>query len=414
LKLANFKIKKNALAFDLFFPYFRILIFTNQGTFMKQENLIKKLTEFEPSGFPFISMYLNTEPNENGKFNFDVFVRQQLSEKASEFESETTERESFDRDAERINEFLETIKPSTRGVAIFACAGANDYFEAREYEVPFEENNFFVFDRPHLFPLARLIDQNPIYAVVLADTSTAHIYAFKRGHIIEKEDIENIKTNGTKVGGWSQMRYQRHLENFHLLHAKEIVEELAKMVREDGIKQIILAGDETGIIPTLREQLPKELEEKVIDVLRLNVNTPEHELMEAAEQAIRQNDTLVDKEKIDYLKEQNYDNGLGVAGAEKTLAALSSGQVLELYVSADFNNIEYDPKKVYKVLNAYAPGEDGEIPDIRKTGTITEEILRRGFATADNVRFIEDGNLLEEFGGVGAILRYKTDGGQIV
>ena len=149
-------------------------------------------------------------------------------------------------------------------------------------------------------------------------------------------------------------------------------------------------------------------------MLRLNVNTPEHELMEAAEKAIRQHDTLVDKEKIDYLKEQNYDDGLGVVGAEKTLAALSNGQVLELYVSADFNNIEYDPKKVYKVLNAYAPGEDGEIPDIRKTGTITEEILRRGFEWADNVRFIEDANLLEEFGGVGAILRYKTDGGQIV
>jgi peptide chain release factor subunit 1 len=163
---------------------------------------------------------------------------------------------------------LENIQPSTRGIAIFACAGANDYFEVREYEVAFEENNFFVFDRPHLFPLAKLIDQNPIYAVVLADANTAHIYAFKRGHIIEKEDIENIKTNGTKVGGWSQMRYQRHLENFHLLHAKETVEELAKIVRDDGIKQIILAGDETGIIPTLREQLPKELDQKVIDVLR--------------------------------------------------------------------------------------------------------------------------------------------------
>ncbi len=380
---------------------------------MKKENLIKKLMEFEPGGFPFISLYLNTEPNENGKFNFDIFVRQQLSENAGTYEVETTERESFDRDAERINQFLENIQPSTRGAAIFACAGANDYFEAQEFEVTFEENQFFVFDRPHLFPLAKLIDQNPMYAVVLADTNTAHIYAFKRGHIVEKEDIENIKTNRTQVGGWSQMRYQRHLENFHLLHAKETVEELAKIVRDDGIKQIILAGDETGIIPILREQLPKELEEKVIDVLRLNVNTPEHELMEAAERAVRQYDTLVDKEKIDYLKEQNYENGLGVAGAEKTLAALANGQVLELYVSADFNNIEYDAKKVYKVLNAYAPGEDDEIPNLRKTGTIIEELLRRGFASADNVRFIEDANLLEEFGGVGAILRYKTDGGQI-
>lgn len=374
---------------------------------MKQNQFLEKLAGFEPSGFPFISLYLNTEPNENGKFDFDVFVRKQFSEHEDDYEESTSERESFERDVERINEYLKEIKPSTKGTAIFACAGANDFFETIEFNLPFPEDQFFIFDTPHLFPLARLIQQNPAYAIVLADTNQAHIYVFKRGHTIEKEDIANVKTNRSEVGGWSQARYQRHIENFHQQHAKEVVEELASIVRDEQIKQIILAGDEKVIIPILRAELPKELEEKVVDVLRLNVDTPEKELFEAAEQAIHQNNTLVDKEKIDNLIEENYDGGLGVAGVEKTLEALSNGQVMELYISADFDSIQYDAKNVYKVLNAYAPGEVGEIPNIRKSGAVIDELLRRAFESADSVRFIKDENLLEEFGGVGALLRYQ-------
>jgi hypothetical protein len=38
---------------------------------------------------------------------------------------------------------------------------------------------------------------------------------------------------------------------------------LEKIVREENIENIILAGDEATVIPLLREQMPKTLEEKV-------------------------------------------------------------------------------------------------------------------------------------------------------
>jgi peptide subunit release factor 1 (eRF1) len=381
---------------------------------MKPNNTIQKLLEFEPTGFPFISLYLNTEPNENGQFNFDVFARKQLSEYAGNYEEESSERESFDRDAERILEHLGTIRETAKGAAIFACAGTNDFFLTREFDVPFEENHFFVFDQPYIFPLARLLEQNAMYTIVQADTNAANIYVYKRGNIIEHEEIQNEKTNRTQVGGWSQKRYQRSVGNSHREHAREIVSELETIVRNEPIEGIILAGDETVIIPILKSEMPKEIEEKVIEVLSLNIDTPEHELTEAAEQAINQHQTLVDKEKIDNLFEQNYDDGFGVTGVEKTLAALGNGQVQELYISADFDRIEYNPKQVYKVLSAYAPGEDGEVPDIRQQGKVIDELLRRAVEQADRIRFIKDENLLSEAGGVGALLRYKIAKGQNV
>ena len=46
------------------------------------------------------------------------------------------------------------------------------------------------------------------------------------------------------MGGWSQARYQRRAENFHLHHIKEVVETLDRVVREDNIQRIIVLGDD--------------------------------------------------------------------------------------------------------------------------------------------------------------------------
>ena len=377
---------------------------------MKQAGILKKLAEVESTEFPFISVYLNAEPNEQGKDNFNVFVKKQISERRDNYEEATPERESFDRDAERITEYLEKIDPSANGVAIFACSGADDFFQTIEFSVPFRNNNFHVFDKPHIYPLARLFEENPKFAVVLADTNSANIYVFQRGRIVEAEEIQNAKTNRSEVGGWSQMRYQRHIENLHMKHAKQVIEELDKIVRDENIEQIILAGNEEVTIPLLRGEFTKELEEKMVGTIRLDVKTPENEVLEQAEQAIRQHDTLKDKEKIDYLQEQNYDGGFGVVGVEKTLAALSNGQVQELYLSSHFDRIKYNAKKVGEVLEAYAPGEENELPHVSEAREIIDELVRRGIQSADTIRFIEDENLMKNAGGVGAILRYKING----
>lgn len=381
---------------------------------MKNSGILNKLSTVEASEFPFISVYLNTETNEHGRNNdFNVFLKKQLSEQQSNFEEESEARKSFDADIERINEFVEKIKPTTSGTAIFACSGADDFFKTVEFNVPFESDGFFVFDKPHLFPLARLIDQNPRFAVVAADTNAAFIYVSQRGRIINQEEIQNEKTNRSEVGGWSQMRYQRHNDEIHQKHAKEVIQELAEIVRQDDIDRIVLAGNEEVTIPLLRQELTKELEDKLVDTIRLDIKTPEKEIIEAAQHAIKQYDTLKDREKIDYLKEQNYDEGFGVTGVAETLRALENGQVQEIYLSAKFDEIEYKEKEVKRVLREYAPGEKvSDLPNVKEPLQIADELIKHALISADDICFIEDENLLKEFGGVGALLRYKMTANQ--
>jgi peptide subunit release factor 1 (eRF1) len=125
---------------------------------------------------------------------------------------------------------------------------------------------------------------------------------------------------------------------------------------------------------------------------------------------VREADAEGDKEKIEFLFEQNYDDGIGVVGVEKTLAALLNGQVQELYLTADLDEITYDRNAVRSVIKDYAPGSDDELPDAAERAMLVDELVKQAARSADRVRIIEDTHLLKTVGGVGAILRYQAKG----
>ena len=106
----------------------------------------------------------------------------------------------------------------------------------------------------------------------------------------------------------------------------------------------------------------------------------------------------------------NYDDGVGVTGFEKTLAALFNGQVQEVYLSADPDDIVYRTDDVKAVLKSYAPGMDESVPETSQKELLLDEIIRQAALSADRIRFVKDPHLLKTVGGIGAILRYQTKG----
>ena len=302
-----------------------------------------------------------------------------------ELEPRSAERESFEKDVERIERYLaEEVRPSANGIAIFACS-ATDLFEPLQLDAPIERNRLTVGDRPHLAPLARVVDRHPRHAVLLSDTNAAHIYVFGRGRTIDREDLASPKMSRTDAGGWSQMRYQRHVDNLHQHHAKELVETLGKIVEEDRVDLIFLAGDEV-IIPLLRSELTKELEQKVVGVLRLDIRTPEDEVKAAAAAALAVLETEAEVELVERIAGEWRAGRLAVAGPRDVLRALENGQVEELVMSSALAE----------------SGENGaETP-------LADDLTWRAIATSARVRFVENPELLAEMGGVAATLRYKA------
>jgi peptide chain release factor subunit 1 len=377
------------------------------------DRIIDRLAGFEPVELPFISLYLNAQANENGRQDFDRFLRKEFSERARTLKAHTPERESFDRDVERIQNYLrDELRPETNGVAIFACAGAEDFFEPIQTAAPIENHRLYIYNQPHLYPLARLMDQYPRYAVLVADTNRARLFVFGRGKALQRDEVQNVKTRGVKVGGWSQMRYQRRAEQYHLQHAKELAEMLDTVVREDNIKHIILAGDEV-IIPVLKEQFPKAVAERVVDVLSLDINAPEHEILAGTMEAMQEHDAQTDVEKVKRLFDEYRAGGLGVVGSTDTLEALAMGQVEELLISARQQHVEGDREDVailsdIEVAEPIVAGQDAAVAGIEADSVIVaDDLVTRARQTSARITFIEDASLLEEVGGCGAFLRYR-------
>jgi peptide subunit release factor 1 (eRF1) len=379
------------------------------------DNYMERLAAFEPVDLPVVSVYLNAQANQHGRQDFDRFLRKTFGELAKTYAPHTPERESFDRDVERITKYVsEEVRPETNGVAVFACAGADEFFEAIQLEAPIEDHRVYVYNQPHLYPLARLMDQYPRYAVLVCDTNRARLFVFGRGKTLNTEEIQNVKTNRSQAGGWSQMRYQRHLENYHLHHAKEVVDMLSRVVEQDKIEHVILAGDEQ-IIPILREQLPKQLGEKIVDVLSLDINTPEHEVLAASMESMTEHGEQTDSERVERLINEYRAGGLACVGAQDTLEALSMGQVDELFLSASMRQIEGDKEDVAilsdnEVVDPLVSAADPAANEIESDSVIVaDELVTRAQQTSARVTFVEDASLLEEFGGVGAILRFRID-----
>jgi peptide chain release factor subunit 1 len=255
-------------------------------------------------------------------------------------------------------------------------------------------------EQPHLFPLARVAEQFATYAALVVNTNTARLFLCATGSVQQTETIENEKTQRTAVGGWSQARYQRHVDDLHLKHMKEVADAVERVVREDGVKAIILSGD-TQAIALLRSQLHESVDALVIDVMRLDVKSREHEILQATLEAFRRNDEETDREVVEALLDAYRARALATVGLAGVRAALERGQVDVLVAPAA-------PAASATDHASDAVGQSTPIAQrSRLDEHVVEELVTEARRTSASVRFIEDAGLLEQAGGVGAFLRFR-------
>ena len=377
---------------------------------------LDRLAQFEPAPYPVVSLYLNTQANAQGRDEFQTFVRQEFKARSRTYPIGSPERESLDKDLERIAAFLENeLEPSSNGVAVFACS-AGELFETVQLAAAVDQHWLYIGDAPHLYPLARLESQFPRYAAVVADTNSARIMVFATGELIRQQELKGEKTRRSSQGGWSQARFQRHIGNFHQQHAKDIVEALERIVRTEGITQILTAGDEV-ILPLLRAEMPKHLADKVVDHLTLDSRAPLDEVLKASVEAMGRLNERTDREKVDAAVGAYRAGGLGVVGPEDTLGALVKGQVDELLLTANVDALQNVSRQAVMAATANdstllepavetAAGGEAAQADPRVV-RLADELVTRAAQTSAKVTFVEDPALLQDYGGVAALLRFR-------
>jgi peptide subunit release factor 1 (eRF1) len=354
---------------------------------------LDRLAAFEPGPYPVVSLYLNLQADGRGRDAFGPFVRKEFTARINTY-SASPERDSLTRDAAHVEAYLDGLDRSANGLALFACDGAG-LFNAFQLAAPIEAHRLSVASQPHLYPLARLVDEFRRYLVLLADTNRARIFVFAANKAERQTEIEGQKTKRHKVGGMSQTRYQRHVENYHLHHAAEIAEVMARTVRDEKIDHVIVAGD-PAMTALLQEQLPKDVRERIVDVLRLNVNASERTIVDATVAAMRERDARTDRERVNELLGAYRANGLACVGLAATREALERGQVDELLIAAS-------PDAIAKVERA----DDTDGRGLSTVERVADAIIAGARNISASVRFIEDASIAATFDGVGAFLRFK-------
>jgi peptide chain release factor subunit 1 len=354
---------------------------------MDVQPLIDRLAAFPSGDHPFVSVYLDTRPDQVGRDKYRAFVRGELKARAETYPEHSAARAGVNADAERILRWLESeARPRANGIAVFACSAAG-FFEAAQLEVPIEESEVFIGRAPHLYPLAAVADRYRRHAAVVLDTHLARVFVFALGEVTAERTIESETLPKSEAGGWSQARYQRHVQEFQRHHAREVAETLGRLVREEKVERIVVAANDVAL-PLLRAELPKELASRVIEVDELDVHSTRDQILRRALDATRAEDARDDAERVSRVLDAYRAGGLGVVGADATLRALVNGQVHELVITAD---------------PATLKTRDGH-----RGAEVADELVARARQTDARVTFIEDPSLLAEAGGVGGLLRFRV------
>jgi peptide chain release factor subunit 1 len=351
--------------------------------------VLDRLADYESDSASVVSVYLDLKPEQPAQ-PFKAFL-----------ESAVKDHEIAAAELEKIRAYLESEKPASQAIAIFACSGAPGLFETVPLEAPLGGHRLYIDCEPHVFPLERLADQYQSYAALLVNTNAARLYVFSAGAAEREVTVKNKKGKRVSAGGWSQARYQRRVENLHIKHMKEVADAVEQLVRDENIARILVAGDDVAL-PLLREQLSEQTLALLTEVDGVDIKTPEAEVFKVTLEAFREADQQNDQERVDALLNAYRSGGLGTVGLAGVKAALERGQVDRLLVPATPSKSTADQS----TAGAEMTGPKDQRSELDESAI--EELVTLARRTDAEITFIEDARLLAPARHVGAMLRYRV------
>ena len=263
---------------------------------------------------------------------------------------------------------------------------------------------------PRLAPFIVWRQANLPYVVVLTDRQGADIEAYVPGG----DDIdltvkgETYPIRKVSAGGWSMRRYQNRAEEVWNKNAKEVADEVTRVVSEVDAPLVVLAGD-VRASQLLREHLPEETLARIKEIdggrtadgsadtmtptIRRLVQTAAAEATVAVLQKFREERGQMDRY---------------ADGPRAVCAALQEGKVETLLVHEpqdDPRRAFFGPEVTQVAVDAADVKELGV--DAPQEGHLVDVLIRAALGTGASVRVVPHTSSSGPTDDVGAILRWK-------
>lgn len=368
-------------------------------------------------------------------------LRRELDEAVNSYGPRGAAFESLIADLERLTAYLdEELEPEATGVVVVACH-QQGVFEPVPLDIPVD-SGFTVGPIPSLRQLVRAADDYPPYAIIAADQRDAFLWLMEgqtwdRGVQLEATGYPRKQ----QQGGWSQQRYQNRADERVEAFARTIAEETRRAFEEVNApvryEHLIISANEQ-MFTLLNGELHETIKERVLGQITLPIDANISEVTATAEPLVEEAERRQEMEAVQAVRDGVGAGGKGVAGAEDTITALETGQVMTLVMNDDFSQPGWADYTLPLYGVGSPPGEHpagGDIANLVPT-TVEDEVVRLALQIGADVQIVrsavpvgaeeqeqipdaddptprsEAARALDELGGIGAILRYALDEGQ--
>lgn len=375
---------------------------------------IESLAQLRVDKGVFVSLYLDMTPQRLQEAQLPVRVKRLLREAYDALEAEDTPKETlkaaketFDRIQTFFEEEFDLTGHHGKGLVLFA-APAMDIWNIYRLPVPVRDM-VYVGDRPQVRTLVRIAEEFEPTGVIFVDRRHGRLFRVFMGDIDEwAEERDDDVPGWHDQGGWSQARYQRHIEDHIERHFKKVAEDARRFFEQAPITRLILAGQSENT-KAFEEFLPNDLRQKVVAHIPMEHFAGLRDILERVLEVEQQIERQVEAERFQKLQDA-YHTGKGVMGLDETLQALNEKRVMVLLVAEGFiapgaecTQCGWLTSKADLATCELCGGA------MLRTDDVVELAIERAVEQADDIDVIRGElreKMLQEAGGIGAILRY--------
>jgi peptide chain release factor subunit 1 len=336
------------------------------------KNLIRELAQLSDSERAILSIYLDLT---KGWDAAEKFVHQETRRLLPLMTVQ--ERDYFETSLSFFHDAMDALKQKNAripGLAFFADLGAN-YTRMVELDTP-PKPLLAVDDEVIIHPLALIYDEFEPIGIIMVDASGARIL-LTAGEQLEDADALRTKIHHlSKVGGWSQMRYQRRRAKQVQHFSKEIIERALEIFKTENVHRIIIAGRDR-MITALEKEMPLDLKKRIIATLRWDLDETDTVFLKKIKPIMERAERDQEERLLARLVSELRRSGLAVKGIKSTREALTRGQVDTLFLTLNLDK------------------------------HLVEELVSIAESTAAHVEFVPTTRDDLQQDGVAALLRYR-------
>ena len=371
---------------------------------------LRELAAFRAERGCVVSLYLDLDPSlAPTAGDVQTRVTSLLHEAERQLEGERGRlgheaRDGVWQDLERIRAWFRFgfDRTGVRGLALFADGPDNLWRVVGSGEPVVDDVH--VGDELYLAPLSQLVARGADAVVAVVGRERGQVFRLEAGRLVEVADESEEVPGRHDQGGWSQARYERHIENIVEHHLKRVAATLTRCVRAlRGVAVVLVGTDET--VAEFETLLPDDARAAVVGKASAEAHCDGTQLLASVRPVLDRWWAKREEELVERWRQESARQGRATAGWEDTLEAASDGRVDMLLVQPGADRPAYEcPRCGRAQLADGSCPIDGVAMEQRDTGI--DVVVHKTLENGGTVQVIRDRRDLDPVGGLGALLRY--------